>query len=242
MNPMADGVILWEGNSELTGDPIAVIATGFKRASSNRKTGAIIQIYILRSDVHPSEALKTGQDEAICGDCPHREGSCYVLVFQGPRSVYETYKSEKYPKASSPTVLSNYNVRFGTYGDPTAVPFEVWEFYSIGVTKWTGYTHQWRTCDPRFSMFLMASADSPEDRYEATSKGWRTFRIRLPSETLLLGEIICPASNEVGKKTTCERCGLCNGRFEGDKRASISIIAHGPIFKVQAYERLRVLN
>lgn len=240
---MADGVILWEGESELTGDPIAVIATGLKKSSTNRKTGGMVQVYIIRTDVAPHVAVKTGQDEAICGDCPHRAGSCYVLTFQGPLAVYKTYKAGKYPHAETPFILRGYDVRFGTYGDPAAVPFEVWERYIESMHKrWTGYTHQWRNCDPRLSLFFMASADCPTDHRDATGQGWRTFRVRAASDSLLPGEIVCPASDEAGHKTTCGDCGLCNGSHPGDQRANIVIVAHGPAMKTKAYRELRAKN
>ena len=46
-----------------------IIATGFEDDSSNGKTGAMIQIWILPKDVKPNDAVKTGYDRVICGDC-----------------------------------------------------------------------------------------------------------------------------------------------------------------------------
>ena len=54
---MANGVILYEGPSELDGSPIVVIATF---GSKNRKTGKgrknLIQTWIMRQDVAPWDA------------------------------------------------------------------------------------------------------------------------------------------------------------------------------------------
>ena len=53
-------------------DNIIVLLSGLKTPSRNIKTGPMLQTCIIRSDIHPSEALKTGQDDLICGDCVHR--------------------------------------------------------------------------------------------------------------------------------------------------------------------------
>jgi len=48
--------IIWEGPSELDGKPIVLIATS-GGSIKNRKTGGMVQTYILRSDMPPNEAL-----------------------------------------------------------------------------------------------------------------------------------------------------------------------------------------
>ena len=53
-------------------DNIIVLLSGLKTPSKNIKTGPMLQTVIIRSDIHPSEALKTGSDELICGSCIHR--------------------------------------------------------------------------------------------------------------------------------------------------------------------------
>ena len=64
-----NGLVLWEGPSALTGAPIVVIATGLKRKSANAKIGAdTVQVWYLPRDVAPNVAVKTGDDEAVCGD------------------------------------------------------------------------------------------------------------------------------------------------------------------------------
>lgn len=104
---MANGAILWEGESAIDGAPIQVIATGLKSASTNTKTGALIQTWILRRDVSPVEAIHSGADRSICGDCPHRGRvengrnrgrSCYVTVFQAPRNVWDTARRGRYAR------------------------------------------------------------------------------------------------------------------------------------------------
>ena len=93
---MSNGLVIYRGPSILDGSPIVVIATGLGSGSSNRKTGALVQTWILREDVSPIKAIQNGSDVSICGACPHRgrieDGrnvgrSCYVNVGQAPLNV-----------------------------------------------------------------------------------------------------------------------------------------------------------
>jgi len=236
---MTNGYILWEGASLLDGAPIVVIATGFASRSTNRKTGGMIQTYILREDIAPTDAIQTGDDASICGDCPHRgtteDGknrgrTCYVNVGQGALAVWKAYKRGVYPLWDRPAVNGRM-VRLGTYGDPAAAPARVWEALTRDASGHTGYTHQWR--DPNAAhlrSMCMASADSPADAALAQSMGWRTFRVGMWGEVerdrVALNESLCPASEQAGKKLTCETCLACDGAGTA-KRGSIFIPAHG---------------
>src|SRR5687767_8577197 len=82
-----NGAILYSGPSELDGSPIIAVVTGVHRGTSNLKTGPVLQTWILRSDISPVEAVKTGADRSVCGDCALRNGACYVTLHHGPRSV-----------------------------------------------------------------------------------------------------------------------------------------------------------
>lgn len=231
-----NGVILYEGPSKLDGKPIVVIATGLKGKSKNEKTGDMIQTWILRSDVSPTEAVKSGDDASICGDCPHRgngegkERSCYVLVFQAPLKVWKTYHRGGYPKVNAmeaAELFAGRMVRLGSYGDPAAAPFAMWKLATSRAKGWTGYTHQWRIADPRWAELCMASADSLQDMQEAHAKGYRTFRVTPYAGEGLKGlEVMCPASEEAGYKTNCESCRACMGTGAKAK-VSIVIAAHG---------------
>jgi hypothetical protein len=243
---MANGVIIWEGASEIDGAPIMVVATGIKAGSRNAKTGELVQTWILRSDMSPTEAVHSGADESICGACPHRgeivDGknvgrSCYVVYFQAPLSVYKTAVAGKYPRLSleeSREIFAGRNVRLGAYGDPGAVPFEVWAAVLADAARGTGYTHQWKAADSRFAQFCMASADNAQEAQEAQALGYRTFRVGTFAEKAARGEFLCPASEEAGKKLSCAQCLACGGT-SSPNRASVFIPAHGPKAKVKAF-------
>jgi hypothetical protein len=130
------GVILYQGASALDGAPIVVIANRITAASTNAKTGAMVQTFIIRSDIDPLTALKTGFDASVCGDCQHRpanNGSCYVNVGRSVMSVYGAFKRGRYARpnvdydpAIIPALFAGLAFRIGTYGDPTAAPFQIW--------------------------------------------------------------------------------------------------------------------
>jgi hypothetical protein len=175
--------------ASLDGQPVVVIANRITQASANGKTGNMVQTFIIRSDVAPTIALKSGQDASVCGDCMHRPakgGTCYVNVGRSVRSVYEAFTKGRYARpgvdfdrALIPQLFTGLAFRCGTYGDPTAAPFQVWRAATLRVRAITGYTHQWRQA--RFAAFkaiCMASADSESDMDEAHAMGWRTFRVR----------------------------------------------------------------
>lgn len=225
------GFVAYRGPSRLDGAPIALIIT---LGSHNAKTGAMAQAWVLRADIDPQAAIADGRDRSICGDCVHRSGgavgrSCYVITWLGPLQVYKQFRAERYP-ALSPDIaarlLKNEQLRVAAYGDPAAVPLEVWRTLLAPVAGWTGYTHQWRTCDQRFQRYLMASVESEGEVAIAQSLGWRTFRTRLATESVRADEIVCPASDEAGHRTTCLHCNLCTGRARNAAR-SIVIQAHG---------------
>jgi hypothetical protein len=236
------GVVVWEGPSLIDKKPIVVIANGFKNVSQNRKTGPMVQVYILRSDVPAWTAITTGDDRSICGDCKFRAkkdsgGSgrtCYVQVWPYVETIYKAYLRGTYTPVCDlqENPFKDKNIRIGTYGDPAAVPLYVWQHMIREAKAWTAYTHGWKTCDLGLQSIAMASVDSREELEEARAMGWRTFRTRFRTESLQAGEIVCPASKEAGVKSSCIDCRLCDGNSsvrigKDDKRTSIAIIAHG---------------
>jgi len=64
-------------------------------------------------------------------------------------------------------------VRSGSYGDPAAVPFHVWQAVFNGCNTGTAYTYQWRNF-PGLASFCMASVDTSTERAQAKLLGFRT--------------------------------------------------------------------
>lgn len=235
MTSKPNGYVLYHGPSELDGKPIVVVATGFARKSQNVKTGDMVQIWIIRSDVAPIEALKTGADASVCGNCPLRpvnfkaranrapnDKPCYVNVGYAPRAIFNSFHKGIYP-AAVPGIFLGKTVRFGAYGDPAAVPSKAFAQARREMVHNTGYTHQWREVAPCNAEFLMASVETPAGREEAKALGYRTFRTKKAGDPVLSGEISCPASKEAGVRTTCENCKLCGGAMVRAKDIVINL-------------------
>ena len=222
-------MVVWEGAGP-DGTPLVVLATGFDKASANGKTGDEIQTFILRADMDPMTALKSGGDTAICFDCPHRAktsggtGACYVRVYHAPLSTWRAHQRNG-SMPFDPAKFAGRKVRIGSYGDPAAVPMHVWHAIAGTADGVTGYTHQWRTT-PELSAYCMASVDDPSHARVARAAGFRSFIVRGADAPKPAGAVICPASAEAGKRTTCASCMQCGGT-SGGRKADITIIAHG---------------
>jgi hypothetical protein len=230
---MKNGII-YNGPSLLDGKPIVVIATYSDR---NTKTGKVLQTYIIRSDISPLNASKSGEDFSICGDCKFRgtpttdpdrrqavKRDCYVNLGQGPTIVYKSFGRGVYPRAcsvSSREILGlDRIVRIGTYGDPAAAPSWVWEQLLKKCKSWLAYSHQsgWRPD------IAMQSADTMAEAIEHWKAGHRTFRVIADlGELDKTNEILCPASKEAGRRVQCATCKLCKG---ASPAKSIAIVQH----------------
>ena len=221
------GFILYEGESNLDGSPIVVIAT---MATNNPKTGSMVQTWIMRSDINPVEASKLSADSSICGNCSLRHslgGACYVNIGQAPNAIYKAYKRGNYARFDSAIhgeLFAKRKVRLGAYGDPAAVPFEIFEEIVNLSRGHTGYTHQFnhKNFDKRYLEICMVSADTLTIANKAQALNARSFRvIASDSPEPQTGEIECLSDSE---GLSCIECGLCNGKQDS---ASIYIRAHG---------------
>lgn len=235
------GAVIYRGPSLIDGAPIVVIVTKMQSAGTpNSKTGDMVQTYILRDDVEPTDAVKTGADVSICGDCVHRgqwdetrgrmvARTCYVNLGRGPLQVFRAYRRGSYPlldPSDAAKLIRGRMVRLGTYGDPAAVPAKVWRSLVKHADGWTGYTHQWRRRIAQgLKRLCMASADSAGEAALAHSKGWRTFRVADSKAPNVGRETVCPASDEMGKRLQCIDCKACDGA--NGRRGSIRIAPHG---------------
>ena len=222
--------ILYNGPSLLDGEPIVMIATYSNR---NTKTGRVVQTYIIRADMDPRDASKTGADFSICGDCvmrgepttdPARKiakgRKCYVNIAQGVLIVYKAFMDGVYQEGSARDMGRGRFVRVGTYGDPAAVPSEIWDELLAECETWTAYSHQsgWRPD------IAMQSVDSHAQAIAQWKQGNRTFRVIADVGEIALGfETLCPASKEAGRRVQCTACKLCRG---SSKAKSIAIVEH----------------
>ena len=225
------GFVFFDGPSQIDGAPIVGIAV---LSSVNGKTGNMVQTYILRADQAPLDAIRAGDDESICGDCVHRPalgGSCYVDVSKSVTSVFSAWVRGSYPllaPAAAADMVAGRMVRMGAYGDPAAIPASIWKRLLRRAAGRTGYTHQWRRAYAQgLRSMAMASVDTVPERDVARALGWRTFRVRTADQVLGAREIVCPASDEGGKRRQCITCRACDGAERGSIQASVAIVVHG---------------
>jgi len=258
------GVILHRGYTPTGNQPYVVIMPLGK--SSNGKTGKMLQTYIIRSDIHPVEAVQKNADDGICFNCPMRGlvadafkrphqkpqlRTCYVNVGQGPAQVYKAYQNNRYvtyEPVMHDQFIHGRKVRFGTYGEPVLIPIRLVEHLASLSDGWTGYTHQWSNLGfSPYRRYFMASVHSlagPWSRAHAKSLGWRTFRTDNDG-TPADGEVTCPASAEAGKRLSCEQCKMCDGegvRSKGLQFVDIHINAHGGPAIMSNVRKLPVLQ
>lgn len=245
------GFCFYNGPSEIDGKPIMGVAIF---DSTNRKTGNMVQTYIMRSDISPTIAASNGEDESICGNCAYRKRNikiwhpkkgwlsankrrCYVNLGQGPLAVYKSFCKGNYPDISSnPSLLQKISgamLRLGTYGDPMAIPYQSWlPLLQADIQGHTGYSHQWdndKLASPWIGK-LMASVENASQRLRAIAKGWRVFQVLNTWDDSASNSLgVCPSSKEyiakTGKKIPCSSCKLCNG-----SKANIGIRGHGPFW------------
>lgn len=213
--------LLWEGPSPFNGAPIVAIAT----PSNNSKTGPMTQVWILHRDIHPLDAIRQGVDAAVCGLCPLRSSrglsgrACYVTVANSPRSVWLAHQRGLY-EPLAPEAFRGHAVRWGAYGDPAMLPWELVTAVNLGVRAWTGYTHQWRKLFAQaFKGVFMASVETVAQEMRAAELGWGTFRAGRVDGADIGSASLCRAER-LGE--TCLECKVCDGRPQ-----RVYIPAHG---------------
>ena len=139
---------------------------------------------------------------------------------QGPLAVFRALQNGRYPDVDPAAIGAGRMVRVGTYGDPAAIPGEVWDALLSQATTWTAYTHQkpWRPD------IAMQSADTHAEARDHWQAGRRTFRVITGLDQLdPANEALCPASKEAGRRVQCAACKLCRGSARGK---SIAIVEH----------------
>jgi len=220
-------MIIYNGPSMLNGKPIVAILTNINNPSVNTKTGDMAQLTIMPKGIKPSDAVKTGEDDSVCGDCNRRPSTakanglkpCYVNP-RAPNSIHRAYERGSY-STGIPEQLRK-PVRLGMWGDPAAMPYEIAKGLADSAPKHTGYTHRWRDF-PEFNSICMASVDTEDERLEANALGFRTYRVRDVGAPLMDGEIDCPEADK-SRNIQCADCGLCAGMAVKAKDISIEAI------------------
>lgn len=234
---MDNTVLLWEGNSPHNGEHILCLVSGLTDASANRKTGHMLTTWILSANQKPTDAVKSGDDAAICGNCPNRPstarktGDCVCYVNHVPlNNIFHAWANGKTKRISErhyERYISGRSVRLGGYGDPAMLPLAVTEKLLSYAKRHTGYTSQWRESYAQcYRELLQASCNNDEQAAIAQEKGWKTYT-HYPVSTHLEGKgVVCP--NSVDEEITCQVCGLCNGQ-----KTNVVIHDHGLQWKVR---------
>lgn len=220
---------IFEGLSTFNRRPIAAYLSF---GSANIKTGMADTLWVMSDNANPVTAAKNGEDEAVCGDCRHRrlnEGTCYVLPYQAPLSVWKNASNKPVTRLKDifPTTPT---LRLGGYGDPSVLPFSLVNALSSMYKVSLGYTHLWKRCNPEYKTLLLASVDSEAERLEAKAMGWRTFRVRKTSGSVETDEIVC--INEQDNLVQCNRCRLCSGN---KPLKDIVVTIHGSKYKINRF-------
>lgn len=223
------GFVIARGVSPIDGAPFVAALT---LKSRNRKTGRMLQVWIIRPDQHPIDALASGADRTICGDCPHRPRfdpeaerivrSCYVNL-RTVAAVWRAYCRGSYPDwhPDYSRFLRGRRIRWGAYGDPAILSPEVVRNLTALADGHTGYTHQWREPWAAWSRgFFQASCDGLTDYLDASAAGWRTFAV-VPRDSAPYSGKLCPATAP-DSQAQCLTCRLCDGA-----RQDIWVEAHG---------------
>jgi len=209
--------------------------------SNNVKTGDMAQIWIMRNDIDPVQAIKENKDDVICFDCPHRKNrSCYVNAGQAPLQIYRSYKKGIYKSLDLNKLsqaLKFKNVRFGAYGEPVLIPLKIVKHIIKSCMSYTGYTHQWH--NPKYKDYaplFMASIDSDKQLKQTIKNGLRSFRV---SNNDLIGnnEIICP---NITKGITCNVCTLCDNQGRHKNAKSIVVPVHGTQGKINNFNLITI--
>jgi hypothetical protein len=237
--------ILWGGASLFKpSEQILVVGVALapKGNGANGKTGDVIQCWIIPRDRDPTEECCDHRGpSSICGDCAlRRPRTCYVNPGMA-RAIWVSCQEggiDVFPSwPALEQLLEGRVVRLGAYGDPAAVPTFVWKSLVEMADGHLGYTQAWRLERAQdLQPYCMASVHSREERAEARSRGWRTFRIRLPSEELDTGEVKCAGSEEGGREQQCITCLRCAGT-SGRHRQDVAIFPHGS--GKQSFRRVR---
>ena len=227
-------------------DVLHIISAG---KTSNKKIATanetIVQTYHFSRGQFEESRQKTtmrdffSHDGAVCMDCPFavsngaKLSACYthkMMQYSGFLSMLRSIKCEwdEIPELSETQsaiavgMCAGRYVRFGTYGEPSLLPMDLVKRMTNVSKSWTGYTHQWKKVDPQYANYFMASTHTEDEERIASLIGYRSF---VASPIPITQFISCPASEEMGFKSNCSKCGLCSGTM-GKGTKSVIILEH----------------
>ena len=211
-----------------------------------KPTEQIVQTYHFSRGQFEAAKRKTSMaeffshDADVCMDCPFavsngaKLSACYthkVMQYSGFVSMLRSIANEQ-DWDDIPNLIPSIErdlyalsqgkyLRFGTYGEPSLLPYAVAKSMCAVAKSWTGYTHQWRKAT-EYNALFMASTHDQDQEQQAFNQGWRSF---VAARHGISGLVQCPASKEAGFKSNCSQCGLCSGT-EGKGKKSIVILEH----------------
>lgn len=181
-------------------------------------------------------------DGSNCLDCPFSVGNggggCYTHKFNQymgflsmlrsiDKSLLTPLDETKYREVLD--MSKDTYVRFGTYGEPSLLPSYMVESMSLLSSSWTGYTHQWqKPFAKEYGKYFMASTHNEDEAAQATAAGYRSFIATESNGYHFISAkdaAGCPASQEMGFKSSCDKCGLCSGT-QGKGKKNIKILIH----------------
>ena len=214
------------------------------------KSTKIIQTYTFSLDQYKLATTSKGfgmkkffaLDQSNCLDCPfsmgNGNGGCYTHKFNQyvgflsmlrsiDKNLLTPLDETKYRQVLD--MSKDTYVRFGTYGEPSLLPSYMVESMSLLSSSWTGYTHQWqKPFAKEYGKYFMASTHNEEESKQATDVGYRSFiatENHVYSFLSAKDAVGCPASKEMGYKSSCDKCGLCSGT-QGKGKKNIKILIH----------------
>ena len=175
-------------------------------------------------------------DGSNCLDCPFSlgsgDGGCYTHKYEqycGFLKMLRSIKAElltEFSQEKESAILEMCNrtyVRFGSYGEPSLLNYNLVDSMAVLSSGWTGYTHQWEKIWAKpYGRFFMASTHNQEQSVIARENEWRSF---IATKVGTENATSCPASKEMGYKSNCAKCGLCSGT-NGKGTKDVKILEH----------------
>lgn len=234
-NALPDHVVAWRGKSKLNGTEILLVLYAFN-GRTNQKSGCMIETAILVADRCPRDAARDGSDVAVCGYCPARQtnrGWCYRTPGREYREHQTWDKIRDLPgdlaHVCDVVRRSGLPIRFGSYGDPAAVPYEVLKrLVDASGGRISGFTHSWShpNFDPRLFEFLSASIEFPQEGQELKRlfPSVKTYRVILDKAAVLPGEEPCTGGPKEDDNHCCVCPSPCRGMANPDGPERVVVV------------------